>query len=747
MIGHYELRDTLARGGMATVYLAYDTKLQREVALKALPAYFAHEPEFSERFTREAQTISTLEHNAIVPVYDFGEHELVPYLVMRYMVGGTLGDLLQTGPLTLPQAAPIVTRIARAIDRAHQRGILHRDIKPDNILFDEDNNAYLADFGIVKLAESSTVFTQTGNILGTPAYMSPEQAQGQVKVDHRTDIYSLGVVFYEMMTGAIPYQADTPVGQAMMHVLEPVPRIREANPDLPAGVQKIIDQAMAKDREARYPTARALARAVQDLAEAATVPPPPPEPDHAEKAEPVQDPSEVAAAPAEPAPLREAEVTEERIERVATPPSPAAEPAEEISEPVKAASVPAAAPLVDSDTTPEFQVEDPADQVLETIRAFIERFDTAFVLQFFIATAVGYLPLTLVYINKSFDSDWLLYLGLGAALGTAQWLVLRRYFSQSFFWILVTTLAFGAGHALEAIYGLSYNYDSTLAILVISATLGIGQWLVLQRWVFSAGWWIAATLVGFLIADVISPGNFFWHGTIYSITFPIIFGLILSIPLAWLKNNPKVAADIPEGAPKERLPRENQDQFIAAPQNIFSGDRLLFILLWVLATSVGFISMSILFETTYHPAYPESMLRWISVGAVASLAQWLVLQRHFYQHWLWIIASVLGFGIGFYLPEVLDFWYQSFTMDLLALLIVSGTIGILQWLVLRRWVYNAGWWVPATVIGFLLADTLSRERDLGWVIFPILYSTLMGFTSAWLINNPKDPLEKKRSGT
>ncbi len=263
VIGNYEIRSKLGAGGMANVFLAFDTNLEREVALKVLESYFARDPEFAVRFDREAKAITSLEHSNIVPVYDYGQYKGLPYLVMRHMQGGSLGKKLKDGPLALEAAAGVLSRIASALDFAHSRGIIHRDLKPDNILFDREGNAFLADFGVVKLAESSTSFTQTGNILGTPAYMSPEQAKAIEQLDRRSDIYSLGVILYEMLTGDIPYKADTTLGQAMMHVLEPVPRILEANPDLPDECEPIIQTAMAKDRTARYASAGELAGALQ----------------------------------------------------------------------------------------------------------------------------------------------------------------------------------------------------------------------------------------------------------------------------------------------------------------------------------------------------------------------------------------------------------------------------------------------------------------------------------------------------
>ena len=188
-IGRYILKAELGRGGMSTVYLAHDPHFRRDVAVKLLSRAYLHDPTFRARFEREARVIAALEHPAIVPVYDFGQGDNQPYIVMRYMAGGSLAQRLHDGPLSLQEAAAILSRVAPALDRAHQQGMVHRDIKPDNILFDQDGAAYLTDFGIVRLASQSTSTLTGDSIVGTPAYMSPEQARGKRGairlIDHR----------------------------------------------------------------------------------------------------------------------------------------------------------------------------------------------------------------------------------------------------------------------------------------------------------------------------------------------------------------------------------------------------------------------------------------------------------------------------------------------------------------------------------------------------------------------------------
>src|SRR5512137_1126343 len=205
-IGIYQIKSEIGRGGMATVYHAYDPRFEREVALKVLPREMLHDPQFRTRFEREAKTIALLEHPAIVPVYDFGEEGGQPYFVMRYMTGGSLSDRIKKGPMSLQDAVHIFERIAPALDDAHAKGIIHRDLKPGNILFDQYGEPYVSDFGIAKLAASQTNVTGSG-IVGTPAYMSPEQAQG-VQIDGRSDIYGLGVILFEMLSGRQPYEGD-----------------------------------------------------------------------------------------------------------------------------------------------------------------------------------------------------------------------------------------------------------------------------------------------------------------------------------------------------------------------------------------------------------------------------------------------------------------------------------------------------------------------------------------------------------
>jgi len=249
---------------MATVYHAYDPRFEREVALKVLPREMLHDPQFRTRFEREAKTIAMLEHPAIVPVYDFGEEDGQPYFVMRYMTGGSLTDRMKNGQMSIQEVAHLLKRLAPALDEAHAKGIIHRDLKPGNILFDQYGDPYISDFGIAKIATTQTNVTGTA-IMGTPAYMSPEQAQGE-SIDGRSDIYGLGVIIFELLTGKQPYQGNTPMSVVVKHITDPVPHILDVKPDLPPAIEAVIEKAMAKDRDERFSTVKALTDALDAVA-------------------------------------------------------------------------------------------------------------------------------------------------------------------------------------------------------------------------------------------------------------------------------------------------------------------------------------------------------------------------------------------------------------------------------------------------------------------------------------------------
>jgi serine/threonine-protein kinase len=264
-IGRYQIKHEIDHGGMSVVYLARDPRFDRDVAIKILPHTLQSQKNIRERFDREAKIIASLDHPAIVQVFDYGEDDGQPFLVMRFMPGGSLSDLLEFGRLNLSDTARIAERIGSALDTAHKRGIIHRDLKPGNILFDANGDAFLTDFGIVKMFENEKDIKLTGSVvLGTPAYMSPEQALGK-KLDHRADVYALGAVIYEMLTGVPPYKGPTSVTVAMKHVLDPVPHVKELRPELSEPLDAIVAKAMSKEPNERHNSAGELASAFSNV--------------------------------------------------------------------------------------------------------------------------------------------------------------------------------------------------------------------------------------------------------------------------------------------------------------------------------------------------------------------------------------------------------------------------------------------------------------------------------------------------
>jgi phosphonate transport system substrate-binding protein len=263
--GPYTIISPCGAGGMATVYKAYQPSMDRYVALKVLPRFHSSDPEFLGRFAQEAKALAQLQHTFILPVYDFGESEGYTYFVMPLMQNGNLAELMADERLPLDRIQQIISQVGSALEFAHSRGFVHRDVKPSNILLDETGNCILMDFGITKIIEGSKEFTKTGGIIGTPVYMSPEQGSGQ-RIDHKSDIYSLGIILYEMVTGRPPYEAETPIAVIFKHVHDPLPPPSLLNPDLPDEVEKVILKSLAKDPDDRYATVRdmvdALSKAV-----------------------------------------------------------------------------------------------------------------------------------------------------------------------------------------------------------------------------------------------------------------------------------------------------------------------------------------------------------------------------------------------------------------------------------------------------------------------------------------------------
>lgn len=273
-VGGCAILEEIGRGGMATVYRAHQLSMDRDVAIKVLPPELLNQATSLDRFKREASIVARLEHRAIVPVHDYGEYQGIPYLVMRYMEGGSVDDLLATGPVSPERTLQIALQIAPALDYAHRQGVLHRDLKPSNILLDANGDAYLTDFGIARLMGHSNEPLTTTGVVGTPSYMSPEQAQGQ-ELDGRSDVYALGVVLFEMLTGVRPFEGETPYSVAVKHVTEPPPSACALNPVLSRAVENVLFKALEKRRENRYQTATALAEALKHAIEKVPVTPAP----------------------------------------------------------------------------------------------------------------------------------------------------------------------------------------------------------------------------------------------------------------------------------------------------------------------------------------------------------------------------------------------------------------------------------------------------------------------------------------
>ena len=261
-VGPYVLEAQVGQGGMATVYKAYHEQLDRHVALKVMHRNFLDDATFVARFTREAQIVGRLEHPNIVPIYDFDEHDGLPFLVMKYVRGQTLKRKLIKKPLTLDEILHVLGAVGSALSYAHENGVLHRDIKPSNVVIDTDDVPYLTDFGLARLASSGESTMSADMLLGTPHYISPEQARGDKDLDKRTDIYSLGVVLYELLVGHVPFTGDTPYSIVHDHIYTPLPEPTKINPEIPLAVEEVLYKALAKNRDDRYATANAL---VDDL--------------------------------------------------------------------------------------------------------------------------------------------------------------------------------------------------------------------------------------------------------------------------------------------------------------------------------------------------------------------------------------------------------------------------------------------------------------------------------------------------
>jgi tetratricopeptide (TPR) repeat protein len=275
-VGAYRIVEQLGSGGMATVFKAFHPALDRYVAIKVVHPVFKGNTNFLARFQREARVVAKLDHANIVPVYDFNEHEGSPYLVMRFIEGETLKARLDRGRLSLSEIFHVIRPMGDALGYAHDQGVLHRDIKPSNVLLRQDRKVFLSDFGLARIMEAGESSLTRDAMIGTPHYIAPEQALGQSALDARTDIYSFGVVLYELFTGRVPFQADTPYAVIHDHIYSPLPLPTTINPNLPPALEQVLLKALAKNPDDRYSTAAKLVTATEKAFTAVAPPPPTP---------------------------------------------------------------------------------------------------------------------------------------------------------------------------------------------------------------------------------------------------------------------------------------------------------------------------------------------------------------------------------------------------------------------------------------------------------------------------------------
>ena len=268
-VGAYRVVEKLGQGGMATVFKAYHPALDRYVAIKVMHPAFAGDPNFLARFQREARIVAKLDHPHIVPIYDYSSHRGHPYLVMRFVKGETLKARMERGSLDMQEILRIAQAVGEALTYAHGQGVLHRDIKPSNILLMPDGGVYLTDFGLARMAEAGESTLSRDMMLGTPQYVAPEQAKGLKDLDARTDVYSFGIVLYELLVGRPPFVADTPYAVIHDHIFTPLPLPGELNPDLPEPAQRLLLKALAKEPDDRFQSVEALISALDEALKSA----------------------------------------------------------------------------------------------------------------------------------------------------------------------------------------------------------------------------------------------------------------------------------------------------------------------------------------------------------------------------------------------------------------------------------------------------------------------------------------------
>jgi serine/threonine-protein kinase len=288
-IGTYRLIESVGSGGMATVYKARQEKLGRDVAIKIMHAGFAGDDSFLARFEREAKIVANLDHPNIVPIFDYDDFEGQPFLAMKFIEGITLKEVLQKGLLQIDDILAVMKPVADALTYAHEQGVLHRDVKPSNIIIGKRGHPYLTDFGLARLVQQGESTMSVDVMLGTPHYISPGQAQGEIELDARTDIYSMGVILYEMTAGRTPFSGETSYAIIHNHIYTPPPSPRKIDPEIPQALEDVLLKALAKNPNDRYKTPLALINDYEKAAQGQSVnvqppkrkpavPPPPPIP-------------------------------------------------------------------------------------------------------------------------------------------------------------------------------------------------------------------------------------------------------------------------------------------------------------------------------------------------------------------------------------------------------------------------------------------------------------------------------------
>jgi hypothetical protein len=501
-LGKYEIQAEIGKGGMGVVYQGYDPLLDRKVAVKVLAPHLVREPGYVERFLREAQSAARLKHAGIVTIYDVGHDQsgrdiASPfkgdwyYIVMEYLEGQTLAQILrQRGALPNDQVIAILRRLGEALDYAHHYGLVHRDVKPGNIVIDAAGHATLTDFGVARAAGRATL-TRAGTLLGTPQYMSPEQAQGE-GVDHRTDIYSLGVVAYEMLAGQTPYGTAPP--HAVLHQLiyEPPPSVRSRRPDLPPEVDRVLGKALAKQPANRFETATGFAEALGQALAGGVRP--------------------AGASAARPT-LRPKSREIPSSVRTASPPRsrggapPAAARRKQIASPVKGGGW---------------------GLWLGWLLTSMVGWTLGWVLAGPLSQAVSQ-PIgdTIGIAAAEIVGGVTTWAVVGLLLGTGQWLVLRRRIQGAGWWVLATAVSMAVVGAakwsqgpiaaaamsgiMQQVGGLDWSVITPLFGIgiamvfegVTGLVVGLTQWLVLQNQARKAGWWVWISVLAWAIGGAV----------------------------------------------------------------------------------------------------------------------------------------------------------------------------------------------------------------------------------------------------